>query len=121
MKNVKAIAMVMVSLLFGITACAQYSSTYKLDNTYEVLREERDEEKALDLVSEFLKENPKNADGLLLRARLYRRKEEYGKALSDVNTAIKSYNKIRNMRLTCQYSTGGKQPSTPRWIRMMMP
>lgn len=100
MRNAKVIAMVMVSLLFGFTACAQHSSTYKLDKAYEVLREEKDEEKALDLVSEFLKENPKNADGLLLRARLYRRKEEFGKALSDVNMAIKSYDKKNEVDLS---------------------
>ena len=100
MRNAKVIAMVMVSLLFGFTACAQHSSTYKLDKAYEVLREEKDEEKALDLVSEFLKENPKNADGLLLRARLYRRKEEFGRALSDVNMAIKSYDKKNEVDLS---------------------
>lgn len=103
MKNAKVIAMVMVSLLFGFTACAQHSSTYKLDKAYEVLREERDEDKALDLVSEFLKENPKNADGLLLRARLYRRKEEFGKALSDVNMAIKSHDKKYEVDLSVLY------------------
>lgn len=103
MKNAKVIAMVMVSLLFGFTACAQHSSTYKLDKAYEVLREERDEDKALDLVSEFLKENPKNADGLLLRTRLYRRKEEFGKALSDVNMAIKSHDKKYEVDLSVLY------------------
>lgn len=103
MRNAKIIAMVIVSLLFGFSACAQQSSTYKLDKAYEVLREERDEDKAFDLVSEFLKENPKNADGLLLRARLYRRKEEFGKALSDVNTAIKSHNKKYEIDLSVLY------------------
>ena len=37
----QAIAMVMVSLLIGVTACAQHSSTYKLDKAYEVLLNER--------------------------------------------------------------------------------
>lgn len=99
----KTIAVTMMLMSFGLTACAQHSSTYKLDKAYEVLKEERDEEKAMKLVNEFLTDNPKNADGLLLRARLYRKQDEYGKALADVNTAIKSHRKNSEVGLSILY------------------
>ncbi len=62
---------------------------YNLRKAYEVLEEEHDEAKALDLVSKQLRETPDNVDALLLRVRLLQRKGEYGPALTDVNRAIK--------------------------------
>ena len=62
---------------------------YNLKKAYEVLNEEKDEVKALDLVNRQLKETPDNVDALMLRMRLYRRKAEYGFALSDLNHVLK--------------------------------
>ena len=62
---------------------------YNLRKAEEVLKEERDEAKALDLVNKQLQETPDNVDALLFRVRLLRRKEEYGQALTDINQAIK--------------------------------
>lgn len=62
---------------------------YNLQKAYEVLREENDEAKGLELVNKQLKETPDNVDALLLRARLLRRKNEFGQALQDINHALK--------------------------------
>ncbi len=81
----------MLTLLCG-QANAQKSKTdndYNLQRAWEALREENDEAKAFDLVNRQLKETPDNVQALLLRTRLYRKKGEYGAALSDVNRALK--------------------------------
>ena len=62
---------------------------YNLKKAYEVLNEEKDEAKALDLVNKQLKETPDNVDALMLRMRLYRQKSEYGFALNDLNHVLK--------------------------------
>ena len=90
-KIITLIAIVLVSLLSN-EVYAQKSKTendYNLKKAYEVLQEENDEAKALDLVSKQLRETPDNVDALVLRVRLLRRKHEYGQALQDINHAIK--------------------------------
>ena len=62
---------------------------YNLKKAYEVLNEEKDEAKALDLVNKQLKETPDNVDALMLRMRLYRQKKDYGRALEDLNHIMK--------------------------------
>ena len=81
----------MLTLLCG-QAYAQKNKTdndYNLRKAYEVLNEEKDEAKGLDLVNKQLQETPDNAEALLLRVRLLRRKGEYGRALQDINHALK--------------------------------
>ncbi len=81
----------MLTLLCG-QAYAQKNNNdndYNLKKAYEVLSEEKDEAKGLDLVTKQLQETPDNVDALLLRVRLLRRKGEYGQALQDVNHALK--------------------------------
>ncbi len=67
-------------------------SDYNLRKAYEALNEEKDVDKALDLVSKQLKDTPDNVDALMLRMRIYQNREEFGKALADVNRAIKVNN-----------------------------
>ena len=62
---------------------------YNLKKAYEVLQEEKDEAKALDLVNKQLRETPDNVEALLLRVRLLRRKKDFGQALRDINHALK--------------------------------
>ena len=62
---------------------------YNLKKAYEVLNEEKDEAKALDLVNKQLKETPNNVDALMLRMRLYRQKKDYGRALEDLNHVLR--------------------------------
>ena len=81
---------IMLSLFYG-NAFAQKSTTddYNLKKAYEVLNEEKDEAKALDLVNKQLRETPDNVDALVLRVRLLRRKQDFGQALRDINHALK--------------------------------
>ena len=92
MKNIFAILSVIMLTLFCGQANAQKTKTdndYNLQRAWEALREEQDEAKALDLVNKQLKEPPDNVQALLLRVRINRKKGEFGKALSDVNHALK--------------------------------
>ena len=91
----KHIATFLAALLLTLLSTNVYSqknksnNDYNLKKAYEVLQEEKDETKALDLVNQQLQETPDNVDALVLRARLLRRKHEYGQALKDINHAIK--------------------------------
>ena len=82
---------VLLTVLSG-NVYAQKNKTendYNLKKAYEVLNDEKDEAKALDLVNSQLRETPDNVEALLLRVRLLRRKEEFGHALLDINHALK--------------------------------
>ena len=84
-------AVVLLTLLGG-NAYAQKTKTendYNLKKAYEVLNEDKDESKALDLVTKQLRETPDKVDALVLRVRLLRRKREFGQALQDINHALK--------------------------------
>ena len=61
---------------------------YNLKKAYEVLRDDKDETKALELVNDQLSETPDNIDALLLKTRLLRRKRDRGAALRTINHAI---------------------------------
>ena len=73
-------------------AYAQKNKTaddYNLQKAWDVLREDNDEAKAMDLVNQQLRDTPDNVKALLLRVRLNRKKGEYGSALRDLNHALK--------------------------------
>ena len=92
MKKVIIFLATIIAITLGDTACAQKSSTptdYNLQKAYEVLDEDQDEVQALDLVNKQLQLTPDHVDALLLRARLLRRKGEYGRAMQDLNHALK--------------------------------
>lgn len=63
--------------------------TYNLQRAYEVLQQDNDEEKALELLREQIKATPDNIEALLLRSRIYRNRRDYAYAISDLNLAIK--------------------------------
>lgn len=91
MRHLLTVISAIMLVLFCGNAFAQKSSTndYNLKKAYEVLQEEKDEAKALDLVNKQLRETPDNVDALLLRVRLLRRKKDFGQALRDINHALK--------------------------------
>lgn len=95
MKHLRNLAVLVMMIVSAGTALAQkkgQENDYNLKKAYEVLREEKDVDKAMELVNKQLEATPKNANAYLLRARLYRQKEKFGNALSDINEAMK-YNK----------------------------
>ena len=76
----------------GTAAYAQkkgQADDYNLRKAYEVLKEDGDEAKALDLVNQQLQATPDNVEAIIVRARLLRHKREYGDALADLNYALK--------------------------------
>ena len=92
MKKIFTILLVfMLTMICGETKAQnnKNDNDYNLQRAWEAVREEKDEAKALDLVNRQLQETPDNVQALILRARLYRRKGEYGAALSDINHALK--------------------------------
>lgn len=82
---------IMLTLLCGQVYAQKNNSTndYNLQKAYEVLQEENDEDKALDLVSQQIQATPDNVNALLLRVKLLRRKNDLGLALQDINHALK--------------------------------
>lgn len=81
-----------IAIVLSGNLYAQKNNTandYNLKKAYEVLNEEKDEVKALDLVNKQLLETPDNVDALILQTRLLRRKHEFGQALQDINHALK--------------------------------
>lgn len=92
MKKIFAFLFALMLTLFCGQAYAQKNKSendYNLQKAYEVLNEENDEAKGLDLVNKQLRETPDNTEALLLRARLLRRKRDFGQALQDINHALK--------------------------------
>ena len=92
MKNIVTLLAITLMTILSVDAYAQKNKTdndYNLKKAYEVLQEENDEAKGLDLVNKQLRETPDNVDALLLHVRLLCRKNEYGQALRDINHALK--------------------------------
>lgn len=91
MKRVITLLSALLLTLMSGDMYAQKNKTddYNLKKAYEVLNEEKDEAKALELLNSQLRETPDNVEALLLRVRLLRRKNEYGQALQDINRALK--------------------------------
>ena len=91
----KRILPLMVAFLLATISSNVYAqknkteNDYNLKKAYEVLNEEKDEAKALDLVNKQIRETPDNVDALVLRVRLLRRKKDFGQALRDINQALK--------------------------------
>lgn len=92
MKKIVTPLTVTLLTVLSVNAYAQKNKTdndYNLKKAYEVLQEENDEAKGLELVNKQLRETPDNVESLLLRVRLLRRKNEFGQALQDINHALK--------------------------------
>ncbi|MBQ9174654.1 MAG: TIGR02281 family clan AA aspartic protease [Bacteroidales bacterium] len=93
MKKILSIISAAVLILLPLSSSAQKKTSseddYNLRKAYEVLREENDLEKGLDLVNKQLSSTPDNVKALILRADLLRRTDESGKALNDINHALK--------------------------------
>lgn len=92
MKQILTLLAVLLLTIPGGNVYAQKNKSegdYNLRKAYEVLEEEKDPDKALELVSRQLESTPDNVSALTLRVQLLHSKHEYGQALMDVNRAIK--------------------------------
>ena len=91
MKNIVTLLAITLMTILSSNVYAQKNNTandYNLKKAYEVLNEEKDEAKALDLVNKQLRETPDNIDALVLRVRLLRHKNDRASALQAINHAI---------------------------------
>jgi clan AA aspartic protease (TIGR02281 family) len=92
MKKIVTLLTVTLLTVLSVNAYAQKNKTdndYNLKKAYEVLQEENDEAKGLELVNKQLRETPDNVEAPLLRVRLLRRKNEFGQAPQNINHALK--------------------------------
>lgn len=91
MKRILTLIAVFLLAALGNNAFAQKNSTddYNLRKAYEVLKENNDRDEALKLLGKQLELTPDNVEALMLRIRIYRQLDEPGKALADINHAIK--------------------------------
>ena len=92
MKKIVSLLIITLMSFLSVNSYAQKNKSgndYNLQKAYEVLNEEKDETKGLDLVNKQLQETPDNVEALLLYARLNRRKGEFGTAISAINHALK--------------------------------
>lgn len=103
MKKSLIIAATLMAMCSSFCYAQKNANNYNLQKAYEVLQEEKDVDKALILLDTQLKESPDNVEALLLRAKIYRTREEYGSALSDINRAIKSWTKKSEIKASTLY------------------
>ena len=99
MKRIICLLSVIILATLSVVTYAQKKSTentYNLTKAYEVLEEENDEAKALELVGKQLRETPDNIDALILRTRLLRHKGERADAMQCINHALKVNNPKRS-------------------------
>lgn len=91
MKRFLTLIAVFLLAALGSNVFAQKNSTddYNLRKAYEVLKENNDRDEALKLLGKQLELTPDNVEALMLRMRIYRQLDEPGKALADINHAIK--------------------------------
>ena len=92
MKHLLTLLATLLLATLSVNTFAQKNKTendYNLKKPYEVLNEENDNDKALELVNKQLQETPENVEALMLRMKIFRRKGEFGRALKDVNQVLK--------------------------------
>lgn len=91
----KILSIIAVLLVMGLQVCyAQKNqpSDYNLRKAIEFM-EKNEGEEALKYVNLQIQDTPKSSDAYMLRSAIYNAQEKYGSALTDVNTAIKYWNK----------------------------
>ena len=92
MKHLLPLLAALLLTLPGADALAQKAKSaddYNLKKAYEVLDEEHDEDKALELVNRQLRDTPDHVRALLLRVNLLRHRRDRAAALSDLNHALR--------------------------------
>ena len=92
----KLVILIAIAIIGGLQigfAQKKQSSTYNFERAKELVQQKGNPEEILELLGKQLKETPKYADALFLRAGIYVMQKKFGRALADVNRAIACYNK----------------------------
>ena len=90
----------LLALPSSVNAQKNKESDYNLRKAYELL-EKNDENEAIKYINMQIEEYPKSVDAYALRARVLMNQNKFGSALTDINKAIKFWNKNSK---TKQYS-----------------
>ena len=96
--------LLVVGVQGGYTQKKNNSSNYNYKRAMEILDNDGNPDEALEWLNKQLQENPKHGDALIARAMYFYSKEEYGKSLSDLNNAIKYYNKHNEYKMSSIYT-----------------
>lgn len=96
--------LLVVGVQGGYTQKKNNSSNYNYKRAMEILDNDGNPDEALEGLNKQLQENPKHGDALITRAMYFYSKEEYGKSLSDLNNAIKYYNKHNEYKMSSIYT-----------------
>ena len=96
--------LLVVGVQGGYTQKKNDTSNYNYKRAMEILDNDGNPDEALEWLNKQLQENPKHGDALIARAMYFYSKEEYGKSLSDLNNAIKYYNKHNEYKMSSIYT-----------------
>lgn len=126
-RSIKTIIAVALASTLAIGASAISSSDktpQRLELAYEVIEEENNLDKAMELAREQVKETPGCTEAHMLMCRIYRTRKEYGSALSCVNEAIR-VNKPKKSGFSdavlywwkaCIYDSMGEDEMEVKWL-----
>ena len=92
----KLVIFIAIAIIGGLQvgfAQKKQSSTYNYERANELAQQDGDPHEILELLDKQLKETPKYADALFLRAAIYISQEKIDRALTDINRAIAYFNK----------------------------
>lgn len=96
--------LLVVGVQGGYTQKKNDGSDYNYKRAMEILDNDGNPDEALEWLNKQLQENPKHGDALVARAMFFYSKKEYGKSLSDLNNAIKYYNKHNEYKMSSIYT-----------------
>ena len=86
-----------LSATLSLNAAAQTGKDdYNLKKALEIIKNDGDLDEALDLLDKQLELTPRNPRALVTRVRVYFKKDDYGRALSDVNVALRYNNPAKS-------------------------
>lgn len=104
----KLVILIAIAIIGGLQigfAQKKQSSTYNFERAKELVQQKGNPEEILELLDRQLKETPKYADALFLRAGIYATQKNFDRALADVNRAIACYKrKNADYSKSCLYS-----------------
>lgn len=87
-----AMSILLAAMPLTVNAQKNKESDYNLRKAYELL-EKNDENEAIKYINLQIEEYPKSVDAYALRARVLMNQNKFGSALTDINKAIKFWNK----------------------------
>lgn len=106
MKNLLTLItlLLIVGVQGGYTQKKADASDYNYKRAMEIIDGDGNPDEALEWLNKQLQTNPQHGDALTARAMYFYSNEEYASALTDINSAIKYYNKKNEYKLSSIYT-----------------